>query len=73
MFKQVYVLNKLFHLVTPVRLTLKSVDGLGAVDTRKRPDFWGQILTLHTACALIEVSGPWFPVFSEIVHACMHA
>jgi hypothetical protein len=32
-----------------VRSTLKSVDGLGAVDTRKRPDFWGQILTLYTA------------------------
>jgi hypothetical protein len=34
-----------------VRSTL-SVDGLGAVDTRKRPEFWGQILTLNTACWL---------------------
>jgi hypothetical protein len=24
------------------------VDGLGAADTRKRPDFWGQILALRT-------------------------
>jgi hypothetical protein len=31
-----------------VRSTLKSGDGLGAVDSRKRPDFWGQVLTLHT-------------------------
>jgi hypothetical protein len=29
------VLNELFHQVIPVRSTLKSVDGLGAVDTRK--------------------------------------
>jgi hypothetical protein len=42
------VLDELLHRVTPVRSTLKSVDGLGAVDSRKRPDFWGQILTLHT-------------------------
>jgi hypothetical protein len=28
-----------------MRSTLKSVDGLGAVHTRKRPDFWCQILT----------------------------
>jgi hypothetical protein len=27
--------------------TLESVDGLGAVDNRKRPDFWGKILTLQ--------------------------
>jgi hypothetical protein len=27
-----------------VRSTLKRLDGLGAVDNRKRPDFWGQIL-----------------------------
>jgi hypothetical protein len=47
-FEKVEVLNELFHRVTPVCSTLKSVDGLGAVDTRKRPDFWGQILTLHT-------------------------
>jgi hypothetical protein len=37
------VLNALFHRVTPVRSTLKSVDGLCGVDTRK-----DQILTLHT-------------------------
>jgi hypothetical protein len=42
-----YVLNELFHGMTPVRSTLKSVDGFGAVDSRNRPDFWGQILTLH--------------------------
>jgi hypothetical protein len=24
------------------------VDGLGAVDTPKRPDFWGQIFTKHS-------------------------
>jgi hypothetical protein len=47
-FRKVQVLNELFHRVTPVRSTLKSVDDLGAVDTRKRQDFWGQILTLHT-------------------------
>jgi hypothetical protein len=23
------------------------MNGLGAIDTRKRPSFWGQILTLH--------------------------
>jgi hypothetical protein len=44
------VLNELFHRDTPVRSTLQSVVGLGAVDTRKGPAFWGQILTLHTAC-----------------------
>jgi hypothetical protein len=32
--EKVPVLNELFHRVTPVRF-LKSVDGLGAVDTRK--------------------------------------
>jgi hypothetical protein len=45
-----YVLNELFHRVTPARSTLKSVVGLGAVGPQKRPDFWGQILTLHTFC-----------------------
>jgi hypothetical protein len=43
-FEKVQVLNELFHRATPVRSTLKSVDGLGAVDTRKRPDFWGQYM-----------------------------
>jgi hypothetical protein len=42
------VLNENFHRAAPVRSTLKSVVGLGAVDTHKRPDFWGQTLTLHT-------------------------
>jgi hypothetical protein len=32
------MLYELFHRVTPVRSSLKSVDGLGAMDTRKRPD-----------------------------------
>jgi hypothetical protein len=38
-FGNVLVHNEFFHRVAPVRLTLKSVDGLGAVDVRKRPDF----------------------------------
>jgi hypothetical protein len=42
--------EELFHRVTPVRSALKSADGLGAVDSRKRPDFWGQVITLHTEC-----------------------
>jgi hypothetical protein len=33
--KKVAVLNEPFHRVAPVRSTIKSVDGLGAVDTRK--------------------------------------
>jgi hypothetical protein len=45
-FEKVSVLNELFRRLTPVRSTLRSVDGLGAVDTQKRPDFWCQILTL---------------------------
>jgi hypothetical protein len=46
--EKVLVLNERFHRVTPVPSSLKSVDGLGAVGTRKRSDFWGQILELHT-------------------------
>jgi hypothetical protein len=47
-FEKVQMLHELFYGATPVHSTLKSVDGLGAVDTRKRPDVWGRILTLHT-------------------------
>jgi hypothetical protein len=42
-FENVFVLNELFHQVTPVLSSLKSVDDLGAGGSRKRPYFWGQI------------------------------
>jgi hypothetical protein len=76
-FQEIQVLNEIFHQLAPVRSTLKSVDGLGAVDTQKRPDLWIQILTLHTECwgygvtqeegATLEVSKCYNPQKSDLV------